>query len=73
MDRWLEDSELWSLVLAADVLVLPCLRASQSGLVPLALRAGVPVIATDAGGLAERGLCWTCTGLRAKHEERRSA
>jgi glycosyltransferase involved in cell wall biosynthesis len=52
--RWLTDTELWDLLLGTDVVLLPYVRASQSGLLPLALAAGVRVVATDAGGLAER-------------------
>ena len=36
-ERWLSDGEMWELMLGADVFVLPHLRASQSGLLPIAL------------------------------------
>ena len=38
---------------AADVVVLPYVRASQSGVLLLAYAAGRPVIVTDTGGLSE--------------------
>lgn len=52
-DRYLAQRELWQFLAIADVLVLPYRRASQSGLVPLARAAGVRVVVSDAGGLAE--------------------
>ena len=39
---------------AADAVVLPYRSATQSGIVPLAFGHGVPVIACDAGALAEQ-------------------
>ena len=38
---------------AADVVVLPYIKASQSGILLSAFAAGRPVIVTDAGGLSE--------------------
>jgi glycosyltransferase involved in cell wall biosynthesis len=52
-NRWLSDAELWEHLRGTDVLLLPYVRASQSGLLPLALAAGVRIVTTDAGGLAE--------------------
>jgi glycosyltransferase involved in cell wall biosynthesis len=56
-ERYVSDQELWSLLLSAHTMVLPYAQASQSGLVPLGLAAGLRVIATDAGGLAEPLRC----------------
>ncbi len=53
-DRYLADDELAGLLVAADLLVLPYRRASQSGIVPMAQALGLPVLASDAGGLAEQ-------------------
>jgi glycosyltransferase involved in cell wall biosynthesis len=53
VNRWLTDAELWASLLRSHVLVLPYLQASQSGLVPLGLAAGLRIIASDAGGIAE--------------------
>lgn len=53
-DGYLADEELVGSVAAADLLVLPYRRASQSGLVPVARALGVRVLASDAGGLAEQ-------------------
>jgi 2-deoxystreptamine N-acetyl-D-glucosaminyltransferase/2-deoxystreptamine glucosyltransferase len=38
---------------AADVLVLPYLRGSQSAVAPLALASGLPVVTTAVGGVPE--------------------
>ncbi|NTU58525.1 MAG: glycosyltransferase [Chlorobiaceae bacterium] len=43
-----------TLMAAADAVVLPYRSATQSGIVPLAFGHGVPVIACDAGALAEQ-------------------
>ena len=47
------DSEVEIYFKAADVLILPYVRIFQSGLPFLAYSFGLPVVATDAGGLAE--------------------
>ncbi len=52
--RWVDESEIPALMAAADVVVLPYREASQSGVVPIALACGVPVVATAVGGLAEQ-------------------
>ena len=53
LDRYLPDSEMWLQLAGAQVLVLPYRAASQSGVLPLALLAGLRAIVSDAGGLAE--------------------
>jgi glycosyltransferase involved in cell wall biosynthesis len=50
--RWVPDSEMAPLIASSRCLVLPYREASQSGVLPLALAHGVPVIATSVGGLA---------------------
>lgn len=52
--RWVPEAELASMIASAGVVVLPYREASQSGVLPLALAAGVPVVATRVGGLAEQ-------------------
>jgi glycosyltransferase involved in cell wall biosynthesis len=52
--RWVADDELAPLIASARVLVLPYREASQSGVLPLALALGVPVVATAVGGLSEQ-------------------
>ncbi len=51
--RYLPDSEVPRLFRDADLVVLPYLEATQSGVVPLAYQFDTPVIASDVGGLSE--------------------
>ncbi len=53
IDRYLVDEEAAAVFAAADIVVLPYLQASQSAIVPLAVEAGMPVIATRVGGLVD--------------------
>jgi glycosyltransferase involved in cell wall biosynthesis len=53
IDEYLADDALWALLRSAAVVVLPYRRASQSGVLPMAVAAGAAVVASDAGGLAE--------------------
>lgn len=68
--RWFDDSEVPALFDAADVVVLPYVEASQSGVVTIAQSLGVPMIVTEVGGLVEQldGGALVCaptaTGLR---------
>lgn len=50
--RWVPDSKMAPIIAASRCLVLPYRDASQSGVLPLALAHGIPVIATSVGGLA---------------------
>ncbi|MDO9713143.1 glycosyltransferase family 4 protein [Paracraurococcus lichenis] len=52
--RWVPDAELAPLIASTRALVLPYREASQSGVLPLALALGVPVVATAVGGLPEQ-------------------
>lgn len=49
--RFIEDSEVSQLFLDADVIVLPYIEASQSGVLHLAAAFGKPTIVTDVGEL----------------------
>ncbi len=51
--RYIPNDELPALFTAADVVVLPYRQATQSAVAALAMAYGRPVVATDAGGLAE--------------------
>lgn len=53
-NRWIDDSEIPSMLQNSDILLLPYRQASQSGIVALAAYFGVPVICTDVGSLAEQ-------------------
>jgi len=52
-DEYVSDDDVSLYFSAADVLVLPYLRASQSGVAQIAITYGIPVITTKVGGLAE--------------------
>jgi glycosyltransferase involved in cell wall biosynthesis len=51
--RWIPESEVSALLAASDLVVLPYRSGSQSAVAPLALGAGVPVVASGVGGLPE--------------------
>jgi glycosyltransferase involved in cell wall biosynthesis len=51
--KWLPEAEVPVVLAAADLVVLPYRSGSQSAVAPLALAAGLPVLSTRVGGLAE--------------------
>ena len=53
INRYLPNEELESYLTAADLVVLPYISASQSGILQLAFSSLTPVIVTDVGGLPE--------------------
>jgi len=53
IDRWLEDSEVVKIIEANDVVVLPYLEASQSGIIPISLALNRVLVVTPVGGLIE--------------------
>lgn len=54
LNYWISEEELCQLLSETDVVVLPYKRASQSGPASIALALGIPVIATQVGGLVEQ-------------------
>lgn len=52
-DRYIPNEEVAEVFGQADLVVLPYLEATQSGVAPLAYHFQVPVIASDVGGLSE--------------------
>lgn len=54
MHRWIRHDEIGSLLTHNDVIVLPYIEASQSGVAAAAQGAGLPVVATPSGGLPEQ-------------------
>ena len=53
LNRYVSDDEIPTFFSAADVLVLPYTRASQSGVAHIGISYGLPVLASQVGGLAE--------------------
>ncbi|HET9902475.1 MAG TPA: glycosyltransferase family 4 protein [Xanthobacteraceae bacterium] len=52
--RWIQEDEIGRFLAEADILLVPYREASQSGVVPSAYAAGLPVVATPVGGLKEQ-------------------
>lgn len=52
-DRFIGDDEVPAFFSAADAVVLPYRSATQSGITAIAYHFGLPVVATDVGGLKE--------------------
>jgi glycosyltransferase involved in cell wall biosynthesis len=52
INRWLSESDIENLIENHKVLVLPYVEASQSGIIPIAISRGVPVVVTPVGGLS---------------------
>ncbi len=53
VDRYVTDAEVREHFAAADAVVLPYRRSSASGPLHVAMSAGLPVVVTDVGGLAD--------------------
>lgn len=53
VDRYVPNEDVSTYFAAADVVVLPYVSATQSGVVQMAFGLGVPVITTRVGGLSE--------------------
>ena len=53
VNRYVEDQEVPAYFSAADVLVIPYTRASQSGVAHIGMAFGLPIVASDVGGLSE--------------------
>lgn len=66
---WVPPGAIGGILASADAMVLPYLEASQSGVAAAAHGAGLPVIATPVGGLAEQMIDGV-TGVLAKDTTR---
>lgn len=53
INRYMSDEEIPFYFSSADILVLPYLRASQSGVAHIGISYGLPVIASEVGGLKD--------------------
>ncbi|MDJ0315358.1 glycosyltransferase family 4 protein [Arthrobacter sp. H35-D1] len=63
--RWIEKSEIESIFESFDLVLLPYIEASQSGVISIACRYGVPQVVTPIGGLSEQ-IEQTRSGIVAK-------
>lgn len=52
--RWIKDEEVEGFFRESDICIVPYVEASQSGVIPLSYSLGVPVIASDIGGIPEQ-------------------
>ncbi len=53
-NRWIQESEIEGIFKNSDLCVLPYREASQSGVIPIAYAAGMPVVVTPVSGLKEQ-------------------
>ena len=53
-NRWVGEGEIADFLRGTDLVILPYIEASQSGVAASALAAGVPLVATPVGGLTEQ-------------------
>lgn len=53
-NRWITEDEVAAILSSCDVMVAAHKESSQSGVVPTALSAGMPVVTTPVGGLVEQ-------------------
>lgn len=54
INQWIAEEDIPQILARADLMVLPYIEASQSGVVVSAYGAGIPVIVTPVGGLIEQ-------------------
>ena len=57
IDKFLDEEEISYLLNTNDVLILPYIDATQSGIVTLGMASGLPIICTNVGGLKEQIGC----------------
>ncbi len=68
-NRWIGEDEIGAALGRSDIVVLPYVEASQSGIAAAAMTSGLPIVATPVGGLTEQvahGLTGlVCAGVTA--------
>jgi len=65
INEWVDDEQVALVLARADVMILPYIEASQSGVAACAFTAGIPTVATPVGGLVEQ-LGYGKTGVIAE-------
>jgi glycosyltransferase involved in cell wall biosynthesis len=65
INSWVDDEQIAQALARADMVILPYIEASQSGVAAAALTAALPIVATPVGGLVEQVRCGQ-TGIIAK-------
>lgn len=53
LNRYISDNEMIYLFQNAEAVILPYIEATQSGIIPIAYKFGIPVITSDVKGLAQ--------------------
>jgi len=53
-DRWVPEDEIQTVLNSFDILLLPYIEASQSGVFAYAMSLGIPTVVTPVGGLLEQ-------------------
>lgn len=57
INRWIDEQEVYDLFQGKNIItIVPYLTATQSGIIPIAMQFGSPVIASKCGGLIEQVL-----------------
>ena len=51
IDKYLSEQEIAKLLANNHILILPYKEATQSGIIPLGIQVGIPMVITDVGGL----------------------
>jgi len=54
INRWINDDEVNEIFLKSNILVLPYIDSTQSGIIPIAYMFKIPVVATKVGGIPEQ-------------------
>ncbi|HHV77985.1 MAG TPA: glycosyltransferase family 4 protein [Syntrophothermus lipocalidus] len=54
VNRWVSDNEVGDFFSQASIVVAPYVDGTQSGVIPIAYSFGIPVVATNVGGLPEQ-------------------
>ncbi|AYQ31230.1 glycosyltransferase family 4 protein [Runella sp. SP2] len=73
IEKYLAEEEMSDLLNGADIIVLPYLEASQSGVVLLAILAEKPIICTNVGGISEQLNSSECYFINPNKEELKKA